>query len=102
MKADQTMSFDEDINCKAIEDWKFWIDNQGNDKRFMLLEQRLMYYRIHARSLSNRSTDMGYRRSLYILSKLFMNKKISFRHYIGSSFLNLLHIIKKNVNLSLE
>ena len=99
MKADLAISFDEDINCKASDDWIFWIDNHGIGKQFKLLEQRLMNYRIHSTSLSNRSTDIGYRRSLYLLSKLFMNKKISFKHYIGSIFLNLLNIFKKNSKL---
>lgn len=100
MKANKQIKFSEDKNLIAIEDWNYWIDCLWNGLSVKLLEERLLNYRVHSASISLRKTDTSYRKALYLLSFLLLNKKISVGHYILSSFFWVLKLIIKNVKYS--
>jgi teichuronic acid biosynthesis glycosyltransferase TuaG len=95
MKKSIGYKFSEDKNLIALEDWYFWLEVSQSHK-IKLLDKILLNYRVHTNSISNRGTDKGYRKSLYMLAILCLNKKIALRHYFFSSILHILKIIGKN------
>ena len=97
MKTDKQKRFSEDKNLIALEDWSYWIDSLDSGLKVKLLEERLLNYRVHSASISLRNTDIGYRKALYLLSFLLLNKKITISHYTFSSFFWILKLIIKNV-----
>lgn len=97
MKADKTIKFEEDKDLVSIEDWKYWIDKQKLGKEISLLNEKLVNYRVHSSSISNRGSDIGYRKAIYMLSKLLLNKEVAIRHYFFSALLHLIKIMRKNV-----
>jgi teichuronic acid biosynthesis glycosyltransferase TuaG len=84
MKIDKALKFEEGKNLIAAEDWKYWIDNNKAGKNIKLVNEVLVKYRVHDASISNRESDIGYRRAIYILSKMFLKNQIQMRHYIFS------------------
>jgi len=97
MKKDSNICFSEDVNLVAMEDWKLWMESILNGKKVILLEEKLLNYRIHNLSASKRESDIGYRKSLHLLSLMLLEKKIPLRHFIFSSILNLFKIALKNL-----
>ena len=97
MRKNTSIKFNEDINLVTMEDWKLWIELVSRDKKIILLDEKLLNYRIHNTSMSNRSNDIGYRKSLYLLSLMLLKKEIPLRHYIMSSLFNIFKIIVKNI-----
>ncbi|MCX6051226.1 MAG: glycosyltransferase family 2 protein [Campylobacterales bacterium] len=102
MKTNKQIKFSEDKNLIALEDWNYWIDNLCSGVTVKLLEERLLNYRVCTTSLSSRETDTSYRKGLYLLSFLLLNKKISTGHYMFSSFFWILKLIIKNSKLKLK
>lgn len=98
MKVDNNIRFDEDKNLVALEDWNYWIESILSGKKIYLMSDILLNYRIHQESISNRNSDIGYRKTLYMLSKLFLNKKISIIHFMCSNIFVLLKILKIRLN----
>jgi len=96
MKQSINYRFSEDKNLVALEDWYFWLEVSQNHK-IKLLDKVLLNYRVHTNSISNRGTDRGYRKTLYLLSILFLDKKIPFIHYLFSFLLQMIKIVGKNV-----
>ncbi len=94
MKNSNNLRFTEDKNLVALEDWYFWIEAQKSLK-IKLQEKILLNYRVHNSSISQRESDLGYRKSLYMLSCLLLNNNISLFHYSMSSLLNIVRIIAK-------
>lgn len=93
MKKNIEIKFDEDENLVTLEDWKYWIDCKNDHKlSIFLLNEVLLNYRIHNNAISNRGTDKGYRRALYMISILLLANKIPLRHYFLSSLMNLFKI----------
>jgi teichuronic acid biosynthesis glycosyltransferase TuaG len=97
MKREGVIEFSEDINLVAVEDWKLWIESIIGGKKIALQEEKLLNYRVHSASISNRSSDIGYRKSLYLLSLLLLQKKIPLKHYLFSSFFVICKILVKNI-----
>ncbi len=97
MKRKGVIRFNEDINLVAMEDWNLWIESVFNNKKIVLLEEKLLKYRVHSASISNRSSDIGFRKSLYLLSLKFLKKEIPLRHYMLSSFFTFSKILVKNL-----
>ena len=97
MKTDKQMRFNEDKNLVAMEDWKLWMESIYNDKKVILLEEILLNYRVHSTSISNRNSDIGYRKTLYLLSLLLLKREIPLKHYTFSSLFNIFKIIIKNL-----
>lgn len=97
MKTNKEIKFSEDKNLVALEDWNYWIDNLHSGLTVKLLEERLLNYRVHPASASSRETDLGYRKTLYLLASLLLNKQISIGHYVLSSFFGILKLIMKNI-----
>lgn len=97
MKKDSSIRFAEDKNLIAVEDWMFWIECLSNGFKTYLLEEKLLKYRIHSRSISNRNSDIGYRKSIYMLSLLLLKKEIPVKHYIFSIIFNVFKIVIKSV-----
>lgn len=97
MKTNKQIKFSEDKNLIALEDWNYWIDNLHSGLTVKLLEERLLRYRVHSASASSRETDLGYRKTLYMLASLLLNKQISIGHYVLSSFFGILKLIIKNI-----
>lgn len=96
MKFDSELKFEEDINLIALEDWKYWIDNIKKNKTIVLIDELLISYRVSDSSLSNRNTDTGYRKAIYLLSLMLLKKEINKKHFFFSILLNLLKINRKN------
>jgi len=92
-------SFNEDIHLIAMEDWKFWVDIIFQGKKIALLDEKLLKYRIHASSISQRNSDIGYRKSLYLLSLLFVEDIITLKHYCLGSSLHIFRIILKKLRI---
>ena len=90
MKIDNNVTFEEDKNLVAIEDWKYWIDNKREGKRIYLIPDILLNYRVHQNSISNRSTDKRYRKAQYLLAKILLDRNISLRHFCAASLFNLI------------
>jgi hypothetical protein len=89
------IKFREDTNLIAIEDWLFWIENIENGKKIFLCKEFLINYRIVNNSISNRNSDIGYRRIFYMYSWLFLNRKVSIFQYIKVFIFNSIKIIIK-------
>jgi len=95
MRVNTTLKFDEDKNLVALEDWKYWIDSQKNGKKIVLLDDVLLNYRVHQSSISNRGSDKGYRKAIYMLSKVLLHNNIRIRHFFFSILLHLFKIKRK-------
>ena len=95
MKNSNNIRFTEDKNLIALEDWFFWIEAQKS-LAITLQEDVLVNYRVRNSSISQRELDIGYRKSLYLLSCLLLDNKISLFHYSMSSLFNIVRIIAKN------
>lgn len=95
MKYNNKLKFTEDTNLVALEDWKYWIDNHKIGKKIVLLDELLLNYRVHDSSISNRSSDRGYRKAIYMLSKILLTKDIKIRHFFFSVLLHLLKMMRK-------
>lgn len=95
MKINHEIMFDEDKNLVAIADWKYWIDNIKSGKKFYLLKEVMLNYRVRQGSISNRGSDLIYRRSIYLMSKMFLEKRISFIHFFVAVFFS---FIKMKIN----
>jgi glycosyltransferase involved in cell wall biosynthesis len=94
MKNSNNLRFTEDKNLIALEDWFFWIEAQKSLK-ITLQKKILLNYRVLNNSISQRELDLGYRKGLYMLSFLLLNKNISLFHYAMSSLFNIVRIIAK-------
>jgi teichuronic acid biosynthesis glycosyltransferase TuaG len=94
MKNSNNLRFTEDKNLIALEDWFFWIEAQKSLK-ITLQKKILINYRVLNNSISQRELDLGYRKGLYMLSFLLLNKNISLFHYAMSSLFNIVRIIAK-------
>ncbi len=89
------LRFIEQRNYIAIEDWRFWIDMKLSGSNICILKERLLNYRVHNNSISNRNSDIGYRKGIYMLADLLLNNEIPLRHYFFSSALHFLKILRK-------
>jgi len=94
MKNDKKILFSEEKNLIAVEDWFYWINAIYSNKKILLLEEKLIKYRIHDMSISHRNSDIGYKKSLYLLSLLLLENKISRKHYLFSSLQLFLKLFK--------
>jgi len=97
LKKSDSIIFSEDINLVAMEDWNLWMQYISSGKKVILLEKKLLNYRVHSSSISNRGSDIGYRKSLYLLSLVFLGKAIPMRHYMMSSLAVCAKILIKNL-----
>jgi len=95
MKVEKQLKFDEDENLVAVEDWKYWINSQNNGKIIHCLDEILLNYRVHDSSISQRNSDIVYRKSLYLLSLLMLKKEVTIKHFIFASLMNLGKIFTK-------
>ena len=93
MKNQNLPRFKEDKNLIAIEDWMFWIENLQEGKKIYLCDEYLINYRIVSNSISNRNSDIGYRKIFYMYSLLFLNKKISFFIFSIVSVVNTMKLL---------
>ncbi len=77
-----SLRFCEKPEYKAIEDWAFWllVLKPLKDRKNVryLKYQYFEYYRVHSSSTSDRLSDRPIRQHLFIVSDLFLQKKISF------------------------
>lgn len=96
MKKDMSIQFQEDKYCIAIEDWLFWIENLYSNKKSFLLKEYLLNYRIDFNSISDRKSDISYRKAFYMYSKLFLQNKISLILFIISLTMNSIKLILRN------
>lgn len=95
MKNNRLNSFREDTFFIAIEDWMFHILNFYTGKKGKYLDESLIYYRIHTASLSNRTSDISYRKIFYMYSILLLDFKIPLLHFIFANVLNTCKILKR-------
>lgn len=78
MKKDKELYFNENKEFIAIEDWAFWMEAFEKRKTFLYIKDPLIKYRVHENALSNRFSDITYRKSIVLLSeKMLKNKNIS-------------------------
>jgi teichuronic acid biosynthesis glycosyltransferase TuaG len=97
MKKDLNIRFKEEKYLVALEDWYFWIEHIYSNKKVYLIKEKLINYRVDINSISNRTTDNGYRKIFYMYGLLLNEKKISLTKYILSSIFNTIKIIIKNI-----
>lgn len=88
-------TFSEDKRLVAIEDWMFHIVNLANGHKGMMLNEPLIYYRVHASSISYRNTDKSYRKIFYMFAVLFMDSNISFRQFMIANMLNIVKLLRR-------
>lgn len=93
-------TFIEDKNLVAIEDWIFHILNFQAGKQGKLLNEALIYYRIHSASISNRTSDKSYRKIFYMYSLLFLESKISFLHFLLANTLNSYKLLRRKIAIA--
>lgn len=91
--------FLEDINLIAIEDWYHNICLLTKDKRIFLIEEKLVNYRVHEQALSNRNSDIVYRKIYYMYSLFFLNKEISLFQFLLGNLINTLKLIKRKMEI---
>lgn len=91
------LRFIEQRNYIAIEDWRFWIDMKLSGNNICILKERLLNYRVHNNSISNRNSDIGYRKGICMLADLLLNNEIPLMHYFLSSTLHFLKILRKKI-----
>lgn len=89
--------FIEEKRLVAIEDWMFHILNFHDGMKAAVLEEALIYYRIHSASISNRHSDKSYRKIFYMLSVLFLEERISFTHFLLANILNSAKLLRRNL-----
>ncbi|PHM17961.1 MAG: hypothetical protein CJD30_04165 [Sulfuricurvum sp. PD_MW2] len=89
--------FIEEKRLVAIEDWMFHILNLYDGMKAAVLEEALIYYRIHSASISNRHSDKSYRKIFYMLSVLFLEERISFTHFLLANILNSAKLLRRNL-----
>ena len=92
MKKNADIEFREDIHLISFEDWTFWIDNCFKKKKFYLLNEKLINYRIRPDSLIGRGGDKPLKKTYYMYSKYLNEMKISISFFI-------LLFIKNTINL---
>jgi len=92
MKKNADIEFREDIHLISFEDWTFWIDNCLKKKKFYLLNEKLINYRIRPDSLIGRGGDKPLKKTYYMYSKYLNEMKISISFFI-------LLFIKNTINL---
>jgi teichuronic acid biosynthesis glycosyltransferase TuaG len=81
----------------AIEDWMFHILNFRAGKKGKNLDEYLINYRIHGTALSNRASDISYRKIFYMLSLLFLEMRISFGHFCLANILNSAKLLRRKL-----
>lgn len=92
-----TSRFIEDSRLVAIEDWMFHIFNFQMGLRGASMKEPLIYYRIHSASISNRHSDKSYRKIFYMLSVLFLERRISLSHFFLANILNSAKLLRRNL-----
>lgn len=102
MKKDKKIKFREDKNLIALEDWLFWIENLHDGKKFYLIKEELIKYRIDKDSISARGTDKSYKKAFYMYALLLNEKKISHILFSICSIINRLKIIGRNIKLNIN
>ena len=95
MRSSKEVRFDEDKFLIAVEDWKFWIDNLLLGKTITLINSKLIKYRVLNDSISKRSSTKGYKKAIYMLSKLYLDELIPATVFIRAIILNVFRIIRK-------
>lgn len=97
LKNDHLPLFREEPYFIAIEDWMFHILNFLGGKTGKQIDEPLIDYRVHTASLSNRSSDKSYRKIFYMLSLLFLDSRISFRHFLLANSLNSVKLLRRKL-----
>lgn len=97
MRSCSSISFDKDENLSAVEDWNFWIENRLGNRSFGLIAEPLIKYRVLEESISNRASNISYKKALYMISRHLARKNISFRVYLGFVILQTIKIVRKKV-----
>ncbi|MCL4430964.1 MAG: glycosyltransferase [Epsilonproteobacteria bacterium] len=93
-------TFIEDKKLVAIEDWIFHILNFQAGKQGKLLDEALIYYRIHSASISSRASDKSYRKIFYMYSLLLLESKISFLHFLFANTLNSCKLLRRKIAIA--
>jgi len=86
--------FRNDPNLQSIEDWFMWIDLSKNGKKFGLLDERLVLYRLHESSVSSVNGIIQYFRSFYLYSALLVEGRIGFLKYLILFCISIIRVLK--------
>lgn len=90
--------FSEDKNLVALEDWLYWIDALHDGKKIHMCKEYLINYRVVDNSISNRRSDISYRKAFYMYGFLLLSGKIKLKYYFLSGFLNFFRLIIRRFN----
>jgi len=87
--------FNTDNSFIAIEDWLFWIENLNNNKKNYLNSARLIKYRVHNHSISERNSIKSYIKAYTMYRVLLDHGYISKLEYVGFICLNSLKLVRR-------
>lgn len=62
----------------------------------LMINKTSVNYKIYQCSISNRRSDKGYKKTIYMLSKIFLEENIKTRYFYFSILLHLFKIKRKN------
>lgn len=89
--------FNENRSFHAIEDWIFYSEILQKGAKIYRIDEALIDYRVHAMSISNRTSDRSYRKIYCMYSTFFLDNKISLRHFIFANILNTCKLLKRRL-----
>jgi teichuronic acid biosynthesis glycosyltransferase TuaG len=94
LKNGSGVRFREDIAFQSIEDWAFWIDLSMHGKKYEILEQQLVFYRVHENAISNINGEKQYRKGFCLYSTLYMEGAIELPMFIVLFGLQIIRLLK--------
>jgi len=97
IRKEMMINFNENKTFVAIEDWMANILAFDGGKKIHLIKERIIFYRIHGSSISNRASDISYRKIFVMYSTLLLDFKIPIIHFIFANSLNTCKLLKRKM-----
>jgi teichuronic acid biosynthesis glycosyltransferase TuaG len=82
IKNNFVIRFREDLHFSSIEDWVFWVENILSGASFNIMEEKLLFYRVHESSLSGLYGNRQMLKAFHLYYELFIEKKISLVKFV--------------------
>lgn len=97
--ANPSVRFRTDKFFHGIEDWLFWFDLLDQGYNSVIIEEKLIKYRVHEESISSRHDDKSFRKYLIGITLLFYEKKIGILNLVFSIIIGLVRVILRNIRI---
>ena len=95
MKKDTKLSFNQDKNLIALEDWFYWIELLTPLKKLCVLEDKLIKYRVRDNSISVRTTVKSYIKAYYLYKLSLKMKRINLIEYFTLNLINTFKLLRR-------